>query len=168
VTPLAAPGRTVVMHHRRRALGSAVFFGVLTFAGVGRELTSHSTVGVILALVVFGGPFVTFLIWGTRDRPVLMIDQDGLTLGRSGRRVRWETVAVVRVSGNRGLFGESHSLIVTLNTDVAPDAPRRFITTNANDPDELEVNLDLLDIPWTEVVAAVERASGRRVIREGG
>jgi len=159
---------TVVMSNRRRSLGCAVFFGFFTFAGVARELASHSAVGVILALVLFGAPFAFFLMWGTRRRPLLVIDQRGLTEGRSGRTVPWDTVAAVRVAAERGLFGESHHLILSLDHDSAPPAPRRFITTNANNPDELNINLDLLAKPWNDVVSAVEQGSGRRVIRADG
>lgn len=155
------------MGNRRRSLGFAVFFGFFTFAGVARELVSHSTVGMILALVFFGAPFAFFLTWGNRRRPVLVIDQNGLTEGRSGRTVPWETMAAVRVVANRGLFGESHHLIVSLDLYETPPTPRRFITTNATNPKELDINLDLLALPWDEVVSAVEQASGRRAIRTG-
>lgn len=163
--PATESPRTVVMSNRRRSLGFAVFFGILTFASVARELASHSTVGVILALAFFGAPFAFFLGWGTRRRPVLVIDQHGLTEGRSGRTVPWEVVATARVAAERGLFGESHHLVLCLDHDAAPSAPRRFITTNVNNPDELDINLDLLAMPWSEVVSAVEQRSGRRVVR---
>lgn len=159
--------RTVVMSNKRWSLGFAVFFGILTVAGVARELAGHNIGGLIVVLVFFGGPLAFCLWWGTHRRPLLVIDDHGLTEGRSGRRVSWDGVAMVSVGTRRGLFGESHDLVVKLAHDKgAPPERRRFVMTNANNPDELTVNLDLLSMSWNEVMSAVEQGFGQRVIRD--
>ncbi|MGO9971925.1 MAG: hypothetical protein ACLP01_03660 [Solirubrobacteraceae bacterium] len=46
--------------------------------------------------------------------------------------------------------------------------PRRFITTNATNPDEVELGLDGVSSTWQEVVHVVEMASGLSVIAHRG
>jgi hypothetical protein len=49
-------------------------------------------------------------------------------------------------------------------SSVTTATRRPFITTNANNPDEIDVDFDWLSRPWGEVVALVEHASGRTAV----
>jgi len=113
--------------------------------------------------VIGGIPSAFLASLAIRRRPALVIDDHSLTEGRSGRVVPWDMVTAVRVGTERGLFGESHHLVLTLAQSGLP-APRRFITTNATNPNEVDIGLDWLSMPWREVVSLVERGFGRRVI----
>jgi hypothetical protein len=152
------------MFNRRRSTGFALFVGVLTTVGLARAIAAHSTAGIVIALVIGGIPFAFSASLAVRRRPALVIDDKALTDGRSGRIVPWDTVTAVRVGIERGMFGESHHLVLTLAQSGLP-APRRFITTNATNPSEVDIDLDWLAIPWTEVVSVVEERFGRRVIK---
>jgi hypothetical protein len=154
----APPQELVVMPSRTRATAWAALFGVFTALASTQAITSHNTTELVLALVFFGGPFAFFAYRAGRRRPVLMINAHTLTDGRSGRIVAWNSVIDARVGVQRGLFGEAHHLVLALSNPRS--TPRRFITTNANNPDEIDINLDLLSAPWNEVVRFVETASG--------
>jgi hypothetical protein len=74
--------------------------------------------------------------WASRRQPVLTINGHVITDGRSGR---------VRLADRES-------------------APRRFITTNANNPDEIAINLDSLSATWSEIAQSVEAACGYSVL----
>ena len=158
----AAP--TIVSPSRWRWLGAGVVGAWITIAGA----ASAADIGAFLVVLLIGAPLSGFAFWwGVRRTPALVIDEDGLVEGRSGRRVLWGEVSELRAVTNRDSYGESHDLIVSLVQRATP-APRRLITTNANATDEIEIGLDWLSMPWTEIVSAVERHSGRSVRRARG
>jgi hypothetical protein len=54
---------------------------------------------------------------------------------------------------------EDHYLALKLKPATV-SGPRKFITTNKANPDEVEVKLDHLSLGWRELVMRVESASG--------
>jgi hypothetical protein len=155
--------QTLAMFNRRRPGDVTLFLGVLTVIGVVGAAARHSAVGVLIAVVLFGVPFAFLASPAMRRRPALVIDQHSLTEGRSGRAVAWDFVTAARVGVGRGFFAESHRLVLTI-LQGGPDPPRRVVTTNATNPDEVEIDLDWLSLPWREVVSLVEQGFGRRVV----
>lgn len=153
----------MLMPDRRRSAGWALFFGLITVLVAAHAVTIHSVTELIIALVVSGLPFAFFGSWAVRRRPALVIDPNALTDGRSGRVVPWANVRTLHVGIRRGLFGEGHHLVLTLANSGS--ARRQFIATNANNSDEVDINLDLLSVRRDEVVNLVERASGQTVTR---
>jgi hypothetical protein len=152
------------MFDRRRSIGFALLLGALTAVGVARSIPTDSLFGLVISLVIFGAPAAFFASLAARRRPALVIDSHSLVEGRSGRVVPWDTVTDVRLGIERGLFRESHHLVLTLAQSESPP-PRRFITTNATNPNEVDIDLDWLATPWRDVVSIVEQGFGRRVIR---
>jgi hypothetical protein len=152
---------TRVMANRARSIGFASLLGAVTVAAAARGAAAHSTRALVIALVVGGVPCAFFVAWGVRKRPVLVIDDHALTEGRSRRVVPWDSITAIRVGTQQGMFGESHHLVLTLEQGDA-DPPRRFITTNATNQNELDIGLDWLAMPWKEVVSLVEQHFGRR------
>ncbi len=126
-------------------------------------IANGSGVGVLIALLLFGGPCGWFTSRVLRRGPILRLDSQGLTDGLSGRMIPWDAVSVARARTDQGLFNEYHSLVVDLEPGFSSE-PRRFITTNANDPDQVEISLDGVSMPWREIVEQVEKVSGRRVV----
>ncbi len=160
---LTALQRTSVYSNRFKSVGWALFFGLLTIAGTVRAVTANSTVGVVIAVVLFGAPCAYFARSAAQRAPALVIDGNALTDELSGRVVPWESVTVGRIDVHQGLFNEYHSLVLHLEHDS--EAGRPFMMTNATNPDEVTISLDQLSMPWKEVVKLVEQASGRRVVR---
>jgi hypothetical protein len=151
------------MFSRRRSGGWAIFLGVFTILGVLRGIAAPSMSTLVLTMTFFGTPFA-FAAWmAIRRRPALVIDGHGLIDGRSRRVVSWDTVTTVELDTARGIFGESHHLILKLAESGLP-VRRRFIATNATNPSEVDIDLDWLAIPWSEAVSLVEQSFGRRVI----
>lgn len=155
------------MYNRRRSVRAGVFFGVLAVSAGVREISEHATIGFWVAMIFFGVPAMIAGVAARRDRPALVVDGESITMCRSKRVVRWDAVAAGRVHVERGLFGESHQLVLTVVQHGAT-APRRFIMTNANNPSQIGIDLDWLSIPWTEVIAVIEERSGSRVITTRG
>lgn len=151
----------VITSNRARSLAVGALLAAGAAAAAARALMSHSVIGFVIALIVVGIPAVFFIQWGVRRRPALVIGVDALTEGRSGRVVPWSAVTSIRVGVHKGLFGESHDLVVSLAHDGT--GARRFITTNATNPREMEIGLDWLSLPWQEVVSCVERRYGRTI-----
>lgn len=147
------------MPNRRRSIAAALVLGLFVCLGVARSISAHNTGALVLALALGGVPAAFFVRWAARRQPALVIADDGLTDGRSGRFVPWSSVTAVRVGIHQGMFGESHHLVVTV-AHSGPPPPRRLITTNATNPHEIDLNLDWLSRPWRDVVALIEQAFG--------
>jgi hypothetical protein len=153
-----------VMPNRQRAIGAGVFLAALTFLALW-QAARGGNVGVALFALLLGGlPAGFFIGYGARRCPVIVIGEEGLTDGRSGRTAPWSTIDSMSVRVSRGLFGEYHHLVVALSNE-SPD-PRRqpFITLRAWDPRAFDIPVDWLALPWREVVAVVEQTSGRHVV----
>jgi hypothetical protein len=73
-----------------------------------------------------------------------------------------EPVTAIQVGVHQGVFGESHHLVVSVARH-GPPPPRRFITTNATNLNQIDIDLDWLSRPWHDVVGLVEEAFGRPV-----
>ncbi len=91
-----------------------------------------------------------------------MLDEAGFTDKRSGRVELWDEVTLAEVDVHQGAFGESHSL--TLKLENRSKQPRPFVATNSNNPDKVSLSLDMLSVPWQEVVEIIENTSKRRVV----
>lgn len=154
------------MPGRRRSGAWSVFFAVFAILAAVRGVTTDNGTELALAVVVFGLPCILFGYWAVRRRPALVIGPHALTEGRSGRVIAWSTVTAAHVRIDQGLFGESHALVLALANPG--HARRRFITTNRNNPDAIEISLDFLSVPWSRVAKLVEAASGYAVPTVGG
>lgn len=151
---------------RRRSVsaGAALLLVVLTAAGIASAVTHGTGVGIVIALVLFGVPASAFMRSALSKRPVFLLDERGLTLGRSQRLIQWSDVVRIQLAHQRGVFGRTHHLMLTLRTpERAPQ--RRIVVTNATADDEIDIALDWLSLPWSGVVETVERASGRTVVQ---
>jgi hypothetical protein len=83
------------------------------------------------------------------------VDERGLTLASGKRFVPWADVDEIRVAHHH----EDHYLALKLKPATV-SGPRKFITTNKTNPEEVEVNLNHLSLGWRELVMRVESASG--------
>jgi hypothetical protein len=153
---------TQVMYSRWRWLSLAAWCGVITVLGAIQEIASPSVAGVTFA-VLCGGTVAIGLSFGLRRRPAVGFDHEGLTLGRSGRFVPWSTVSVIRINVEQTMYGLKRFLVLELVPLQHPSKPK-FFTGPEGDDKEVEVSLDWLSMPWTEVASLLERASGRRVL----
>ena len=156
--------RTVIARNRSRSAAAAAFFGALALSGTGLSIADGRIGGIALSVALLGGPSLFFTVWATQRRPVLVIDDVGLTIGRACRQIPWSGVADVRVGIQQGLFGESHHLVLRLVHGAEPTT-RSMVTTNATATDEIDISLDWLSLRWDDVVRAVERHSRRTAAR---
>lgn len=151
-----------ITSNRLKAAVGVTVFGFIGVAVVVESIPHGGVGGIAIGVIILAGAFAFALRVLTGSRG-LVIDDDGLTLGRSGRRVSWDEISVARIRVHQGPFGESHELVVTLeNGDKA--APRKLITTNATATDELTVALDGMSLSWSQIVEIIEARSGRRVV----
>lgn len=97
-------------------------------------------------------------------RPVrFSIEERGIELGAGKRFVRWEEIDQIQIAHHQGAYGEEHNLVLKLKRGAQPSA-RKFVTTNATNPDEVELGLDGVEPAWQNVVRDVEAASGMKVL----
>jgi len=158
----------VVRASRRRWVWMALGSGLAAFVLVGNVIDGrYGTFALVVGLLAVAGCF-----WSGRiaiTRPVAFtIDERGIVVGSGKRFVPWSQIQEIRVAHHQGSYGEEHNLILKLKPGVT-GLPRRFITTNATNPDEVELGLGGVSSTWQEVVQGVESASGLSVIahREG-
>lgn len=146
---------TVVRASRRFCVGAALGCAFIAWIFIGESVLRH-TGATSLAIGVFAAAGCVASIWRAIKLPVVFcVDERGLELGQGKRFVRWGDVEDIRISHHQS----GHSLILKLKP-TGGAGPRKFITTNATNPDELELGLDHMSLGWQRVVSAVEAASG--------
>ena len=146
---------TVVRASRRFLVGTALGCAFIAWIFIG-ESVLHDAGATSLAIGVFAAAGCVASSWRAIKLPVVFsIHERGLELGRGKRFVRWDDVEDIRISHHNS----GHSLILKLKP-TGGAGPRKFITTNATNPDELELGLDHMSLGWQRVVSDVEAASG--------
>ena len=86
-------------------------------------------------------------------RPVLAIDGNGLTVGNPARTVPWQDVRQVRLVEYTRIYGVTRH---RLDWEIERG--------DGTGSDELSVPLEMLSLPWNEIVVAVQDRLGRHVV----
>lgn len=96
------------------------------------------------------------------------MNERGLVLARGRRFVPWGDVEEIRVAHHQTEYEEEHNLVLKLKPAAEP-LPHKFITTNATNPDEVELRLNHVSASWNQVVSDVQALSGIKVqaVRDG-
>jgi len=150
VTP--ADDCVFVGRDRRPALVAGVVFAVMAFSalfwGVQRNAAAD-----LLVLFVVGAGFIVFGRYALRRGPVLALDGRGLTI-ESRRFIPWASVEKAWLDETRGLYGVSRYSL-TFETIEPGDGPPQT--------EKLTVPLEMLRMPWNEIVIAIQDRLGRHV-----
>ncbi len=157
---LAAPleesdERVVVRANFKASVFYALLFGGLAVAVAVRAVeTNAGGESLVLALC---GVLMAWLAgsYGKRAllrRPVLSVDGAGLTVGWPARTVPWRDLQQVRLVEYRSAFGVTRH---RLACQVAREDGAGI--------DQLTIELELLSLPWNDVVVAFQNHMGRRV-----
>jgi hypothetical protein len=131
---------------RRLVFAFASLFAVLAVSGVWRAISSHEAMRALLVLVTFGGLFAAYAALLLHRRPVLLLDDDGLTDLRGGIVVRWDDIEAAHVAERHRFFDHYHDLVLTVAREQA-----------------LSLSLDELTRSWRDVVKLIEGRMGRQV-----
>ncbi len=148
----------VRIHVNRKLFGlAAVGFGVVGIGTLSREISAGSFGVAAIILILFGGGFAYYARGFVRRGPVIVIDPDGLSGVRIGQMIRWTSIGDVHVTKRQGVFGEYHHLVITVRREDRPSTEdSRGLWTSRVPTETVDFSIDLLAMPWGEVVAAVE------------
>lgn len=139
-------------------LGVTVVCAVLAWMFIGRAVLNHAGVfSLVVGALAAVGALASVRQAVTRPA-IFSFDEHGFSASRSKRFVLWDDVAEIRVAR----YQNDHNLVLKIKSDRRPGS-RAVITTNATNPDEVEVNLDHNSLGWREVLSSVEAASGMTV-----
>jgi hypothetical protein len=152
---------------RKFWVGMTAGCAVAAWVLIGGVVMSHAgAFSLVLGILALAG-CVASLRTAIRLPVRFSIDQHGLVVGAGKRFVPWDEVDEIRIAHHQTAYEEEHNLILKLKPRTG--MRRKFITTNATNPSEVEVGLDHISLPWQQVVSEVEAASGMKVhaVREG-
>jgi hypothetical protein len=157
---LAAPlsktdARVIVRPNLKASVFYTLFFGWLTVAAAGKAVESNAARGgvVLVALVfVFGWLAARYGTRALLRRPVLALDGRGMTVGISTHAIPWHDVHDVRLVEYRTVVAASRH---RLECDIS--------LADGTGIAALAIELEMLSLPWQEIVVAVQNHMGRRV-----
>jgi hypothetical protein len=154
IVPATSP--VTVWQNRKANAALAIFFAYL-LAGFSRSvLVDGSWLSGVFALL-FAAMVVFFGRHALQRAPALVIDGDGLTIGKSRRRVCWDQVEQLRVCEGRFLNAvNDHSLECEIRPATA-DRP----TTRSRE--SISIQLNWLSMSWNDILQAIEQRCGHRV-----
>jgi hypothetical protein len=153
---------------RKHWIAMAAGCGLAAWVFIGSAVLRHAgAFSVALGLLAAAG-FIASARIAIRRPLRFSIQERGIELGAGKRLVRWEEIDQIQLAQHQGAYGEERNLVLKLKRGAQP-AARKFVTTNATDPDEVELGLDGVEPAWQNVVRDVEAASGMKVlgVREG-
>jgi hypothetical protein len=157
--PLAKTDSMVVIRPNLKAsVFYALFFGWLTLGTVakaGEDTAGGGSVTLALVAVLLGALAVYYGRRALLRRPVLAIDGRGMTVG-SAAAVPWGDVYHVEVVAYRTVVGVTQHRLVF---DIAGE--------DSTGIDQRTIQLEMLSLPWDEIVIAVQNRMGRRVAMPG-
>jgi hypothetical protein len=130
--------------NRRLSAALTLLSGLVVVVGIEHAASAHNWVGVLIASLV-PGPF--FASRTLRRSPLIVVDDEAFTDGRSGMVIPWHSIADVHVRQRQGLFATYHRLVLNVGTTARP----------------IMVPLEQLSVPWRDVVALVQGHLGRSV-----
>jgi hypothetical protein len=110
----------VVGADRRKAAGTAVWFGLLSWSA-GIWALARGQLELLPLLLVLLPTTWWYGRTALKGRIALTIDTGGLTLGRRGIRVAWRDVRAVSVRERQSAVGVDYELIVGVDSRVVPE-----------------------------------------------
>lgn len=170
---LAAPivrtsDRMLIGRNRKETAASTVFFAWLTLAALRWVVNRHVSVGV-LALFLFGAGVFVFARETLQRGPVLVIDGEAMTvtsgIKSSSRRILWDSVERIWLDERRGVNGVTrYDLICELGPREPGEPGSPYLDAPAVATETVRVPLQMLSMPWSDVVRAIQDRLGRRVL----
>jgi hypothetical protein len=150
-----AHNRVVVWRSRKANAAFGVFFAFLLAGSIQSLL--HGRLWLALVVLLFGWLCVFYVRRAVQRGPALVIDGDGLTVGSSGRSMRWEDVQDLAVREGHSSYGVANYTLVGEVKQRGPDASEPA----TNEP--IDVDLDYPSMSWNDIVEAIEQRYGRRL-----
>jgi hypothetical protein len=96
---------------RRLAGAFALLFAAVAVSGAWQAASAGGAIRAAVVLTLFGGVAVAFAAQALQRRPVLVLDEQGLTDVRGGVSVRWQEIEAARVARRRP---RCHDLVLTI------------------------------------------------------
>jgi hypothetical protein len=165
-------GPVNISFNRRLSFAAAMLAGVLAVVGIDRGIHSGSVFLVIMGVVIAGLPCFFYTRLTFRRRPYIVIDDKALVVDRRGvgfpwRRtvVQWSNVFEAVLRQRQGAFGMSHDLVLVVRREDKPqEGSTGRLQTSRVPVETIDLSLDLLTIPWGEIIALVQERLGKDVL----
>ena len=167
--PITPTSESVQVGRNRKAVLPGVVLLGLVAANGATEIADETALALIIVLICGAGVYGLARM-GLARGPALVLDGKGMTINPFGRLVRsrtlipWESVSRVWVEERRGLYGISRH---ELNCEYeAGDTPADEPSLGGPTAEKVTLPLDMLSMPWNDIVRAVQDRLGRRVVLE--
>lgn len=164
-------GEIIVGVNRRLAFAVAVFFGVIFFGAISRAVATNNIEAIIIVVIFIGVPFAYYARRALQQRPVLVLGDRALTIGRSRQVIPWDTVFGVYLRQRQSIFGVYHHLVFTIRHDRLPnDQDLDKLTSSRVPVQTVRMSIDQLSMSWSDIVALVQQRLGKEIStrREAG
>jgi hypothetical protein len=165
MTRTSTDGDILVSVNRRLAIAATLFIGVILFAGISRAVATDNIEATVLVAVFIGLPFAYYMRRAFQRRPVLVLGDRALTIGRSGQVIPWDTVFEVHLRQRQSVFGVYHHLVLTVQPDVAPQDDRSLamLKTSKVPVETVRQPIDQLSMSWSDILALVQQRLGKDI-----
>lgn len=127
----------VVRQSRKYWVGMTLFCGLVTWLTIGNVAFKHGGAGYMVVGIIAAAACVSCARTAVKRSVRFSVNEAGFTLGNGRRFVPWQDIEHIRLA----YHGDEHNLILKLAPGTSPQ-PRKFITTNATNPNELDIALD--------------------------
>lgn len=151
-------------YNRATAFGTSALFGVVLIGGAMRSIDASNVLGVLIVVIFIGPLFVLFATRLLQRRPTLILDDNGITVGRSRQVIPWETIFEAYLLERQG-FVVFHKLMLTIQGENEPqrEANLSELRTSKVAVQTIEVSLDQLSMSWGEIVKLVQDRLGQNI-----
>lgn len=116
----------------------------------------------LIILGALGVPLIFYLAHAFRRRPVLVIEDDTFTDGRSGEIVPWDSIFEAHLRQRQGVFGVYHHLIFTIRRE-SPSRDLEQLTSSRMPVHTLRLPIDQLSMGWSDIVTLVQERLGKPI-----
>jgi hypothetical protein len=158
-------GDILVSVNRRLAFAATLFIGVIFVSGLSRAVATDNVEATVLVAIFIGLPFAYYLRRTLQRRPVLILGDRALTIGRSQEVIPWDTIFEVHVRQRQSVFGVYHHLVLTVQLDGEPPDERSLeeLKTSKVAVRTVRQPIDQLSMSWSDIVAFVQQRLGKDI-----
>jgi hypothetical protein len=157
-------GAVRIQLNRKLFAAAALFLGVITAVGLSRAVAAGNVAAALIIVVIVGGPCAIYVRGLLRRGPAIIVDSEGIAGFRTPRAIQWSDISDVHLSQRQGLFGAYHRLVFTVRREDQPPIEDSLGLLSSRVPTEIvELSIDQLTMPWSEIVALVQEQIGRNV-----
>lgn len=158
-------GEISVGVNRRLAFAVAVFFGVILFGAISRTVTTNNIEATVIVVIFIGVPFAYYMRRTFQRRPVLVLGDHALTIGRSRQVIPWDTIFEVHLRQRQSIFGVYHHLVLTVQRgdESQDEGSLAELKTSKVSVQTVRQPIDQLSISWSDILALVQQRLGKDI-----